>query len=167
MFTTTTNLKILKCSRCKQAFYCSVACQKSAWPDHKKVCHKPSYILVSEYNTLSDEKKKKYENDPTRFFFTSIPSEAPTLTKEQEEDAKKLISSIDQGISTADCKKIGQEIFDKYKENGGTQAGKQAVQDIRDWVTFNCKNREIGNQLAENIERDWNGIGDENWRWLA
>jgi hypothetical protein len=28
----------LKCSRCKKVYFCGVACQKKAWPDHKKTC---------------------------------------------------------------------------------------------------------------------------------
>ncbi len=28
------------CSRCKNAYYCSAACQRKAWSDHKKVCKK-------------------------------------------------------------------------------------------------------------------------------
>ena len=27
-----------KCSRCKRVYYCSTACQKSHWKEHKKVC---------------------------------------------------------------------------------------------------------------------------------
>ena len=33
-------VKLLACSRCKFAHYCSPDCQKAAWPTHKKVCKK-------------------------------------------------------------------------------------------------------------------------------
>jgi hypothetical protein len=29
------------CSRCKKTYFCSPECQKSAWPEHKKVCKAP------------------------------------------------------------------------------------------------------------------------------
>ncbi|KAF6249422.1 hypothetical protein COO60DRAFT_970657 [Scenedesmus sp. NREL 46B-D3] len=31
---------LLRCSRCKHAWYCSQACQRSAWPQHKQECKK-------------------------------------------------------------------------------------------------------------------------------
>jgi hypothetical protein len=30
-----------RCSRCKDAVYCSVACQRQAWPQHKLACQPP------------------------------------------------------------------------------------------------------------------------------
>lgn len=30
--------KLLKCSRCKEKFYCSEACQREDWPEHRKTC---------------------------------------------------------------------------------------------------------------------------------
>jgi hypothetical protein len=34
------NSKLLRCGRCKQVYYCSAACQKKDWRDHKHVCKK-------------------------------------------------------------------------------------------------------------------------------
>lgn len=33
--------KIMRCGKCKVVSYCSVECQREAWPTHKKTCHKP------------------------------------------------------------------------------------------------------------------------------
>lgn len=33
--------KLLQCSRCKEAKYCNVTCQKADWPMHKQVCRAP------------------------------------------------------------------------------------------------------------------------------
>jgi hypothetical protein len=30
--------KLQSCSRCNRVFYCSKACQRAHWPDHKRVC---------------------------------------------------------------------------------------------------------------------------------
>lgn len=36
------------CSRCKNASYCSTACQKVAWLKHKDVCVKPGVSTASK-----------------------------------------------------------------------------------------------------------------------
>jgi len=33
-----TDVKLMACSRCKKAFYCSKPCQVSGWKTHKLVC---------------------------------------------------------------------------------------------------------------------------------
>jgi len=42
------------CARCKLTFYCSAACQKSAWKKHKKTCKAPTSppATVAELRTL-------------------------------------------------------------------------------------------------------------------
>jgi len=36
------------CSRCKNTFYCSPSCQKSAWKKHKKTCKAPTGVAATE-----------------------------------------------------------------------------------------------------------------------
>ena len=36
------------CSRCKNTFYCSAECQKSAWKKHKKTCKAPTSPPATE-----------------------------------------------------------------------------------------------------------------------
>ena len=35
-----TNVELLKCTRCKTSYYCNVECQKQDWPKHKLICSK-------------------------------------------------------------------------------------------------------------------------------
>ena len=39
--------KLLRCARCHHAQYCSAACQRKAWPDHKLQCQAPSASSAS------------------------------------------------------------------------------------------------------------------------
>jgi len=36
------------CARCKNTFYCSAECQKSAWKTHKKTCKAPTGVAATE-----------------------------------------------------------------------------------------------------------------------
>ena len=75
-----------------------------------------------------------------------------------------LDSILDRGEVQAKCKAIGQEIFDTYKAkaNGESEAGEEAVKKICNAVRLACTD---GKLRAQYIERAWNGIGDDNWRW--
>jgi len=48
------------CSRCKIARYCSNKCQKTDWPDHKKLCFKESLVAAN-----STEVSARVEQDHT------------------------------------------------------------------------------------------------------
>lgn len=51
------------CTRCKIISYCSVNCQKHDWQNHKKLCNKPSDIIIDGYQlTILEENSLK--NNP-------------------------------------------------------------------------------------------------------
>lgn len=75
-------------------------------------------------------------------------------------------SIIDRGIIEKQCKQIGQQIFDHYKElaAGNSEAGMNAVKRICEAAKFLTLD---GSTRKSHIESAWNGVGDETWRWLA
>lgn len=45
--------KLMRCARCSMAYYCSAACQKSAWnAGHKQACRKPGQIERGDWMRL-------------------------------------------------------------------------------------------------------------------
>jgi len=46
------NTTLLKCARCKIAWYCSKECQKQQWPIHKRVCNDASSSLPKLINSF-------------------------------------------------------------------------------------------------------------------
>ena len=48
-------VKLRVCDRCHAAWFCSLECLKSAWPDHKPECER----VVAEKKAAKAEKKKK------------------------------------------------------------------------------------------------------------
>ena len=43
----TDKIKLSICSRCKTRYYCSQECQKSDWPEHKKICKRLDVIIAN------------------------------------------------------------------------------------------------------------------------
>lgn len=48
---------IYKCSACKQVYYCSEACQRQHWKQHKKFCGKESSIcnIITIFNSFVEK----------------------------------------------------------------------------------------------------------------
>lgn len=98
----------------------------------------------------------------------SVPSKPTT----EAEYIQKLISImpldsiLDRGEVEQSCKAIGQEIFDKYKGEapGNSWAGKLAAVKICEAVESRAADGHLRKQY---IERAWDGIGDDVWRWQA
>lgn len=143
--------------------------------------HKPlgsdTKIYVVSHKTFRDFLNDLYppsevQGQQKTFFISSGPKKSPDLSKSEAEFAKKLCqitplkSILDRGIGEKGCKAIGQEIFDKYKKdsNNNSFAGKEAAQRICNAVKFLATD---GSLRKDYIERAWNGIGDDHWRWQA
>lgn len=78
----------------------------------------------------------------------------------------ELDSILDRGIVEAACKKIGEEIFQKYKAKAGGNgdAGIAAMQRICDATHRKLSDGKLRHQY---ISRVWNGIGDGDNIWMA
>jgi hypothetical protein len=78
--------------------------------------------------------------------------------------ALPLHSILDRGEGENTCWRIGQEIYDKYRNEDpyNALAGKEAVQKICDAIEFNCAD---GKERKMCIERAWDEIGDNAWSW--
>lgn len=77
-----------------------------------------------------------------------------------------LDSILDNGEGQKKCKAIGQKAFDEFKKNanGNTWTAKEAVQNICDSLVSFATDGKLRKQY---VERAWDGIGDDNWRWMA
>ncbi len=77
-----------------------------------------------------------------------------------------LDTILDRGSVEKQCKEIGQQAFDEFKRqaNGSSMAGKEAVQEICTLISSIASD---GKLRIQYIERAWEGIGDEQWRWRA
>ncbi len=62
-----------RCSRCKQAFYCSTACNQAHWSQHKKDC-----VAPAPHKSVPDSSSAQQEPRAT------VPGTTPTLTSQQE-----------------------------------------------------------------------------------
>lgn len=129
--------------------------------------------LSSLYLRFNEDEiiKNSLQNYEIFHFITSAPHQMPTLLPSQEEYVNKLLSFdlesiLDRKEGEAKCHRLGQEIFDRYKSeaNDDTFAGKEAVQNICDAIHFH---RPDGRLRKQYIERAWDGIGDDEWRWMA
>ncbi|KAM6220009.1 histone-lysine N-methyltransferase SMYD3 isoform 2-T2 [Rhynchocyon petersi] len=90
--------KLLRCSQCQVAKYCSAKCQKEAWPDHKRECRclkgcRPRYPPDS-VRLLGRVVFKFMEEKPTEseklYTFYDLESNINKLTEDKKEGLRQL-----------------------------------------------------------------------------
>lgn len=73
----TEELKFRKCSRCLMAKYCSPACQKAAWSDHKKYCKKAEAFAAEQSSDAYKAEQKRLkatEKDIQKKLAAAVPT---------------------------------------------------------------------------------------------
>lgn len=91
--------KLMRCSQCQVARYCSAKCQKKAWPDHKRECKclkscKPRYppdsvrLLGRVVFKLMEEKPSESEK---LYSFYDLESNINRLTDDKKEGLTHLV----------------------------------------------------------------------------
>jgi hypothetical protein len=103
------------------------------------------------------------------FFLSSAPSTYPQLSVEEEQYVQELVCIPFDSILTykkVHCKNLGQKIFDRAKaaHKGDTSKAQDVVVRICNAIYFSCNDGSLRKQY---IERAWDGIGDDVWRWMA
>lgn len=119
-------------------------------------------------SSKTDTKIYVVSHDTFRNYITDLY--AP-VSNEDRDSVNRLISIspmdsiLDRGENEALCKSIGQEIFDSYKAkaNGDSESGREAVKKILHVVRSASTD---GRLRAGHIERAWDGVGDDYWRWM-
>lgn len=81
---------LLKCSRCKSAFYCSKECQKSHWKAHKANCTPPHTIPAADVKQKFPQPTRKNLDSIARFVCSSLKDKYFSVINDLFEDEKAL-----------------------------------------------------------------------------
>ncbi|XP_048968388.1 histone-lysine N-methyltransferase SMYD3 isoform X2 [Canis lupus baileyi] len=94
--------KLMRCSQCRVAKYCSAKCQKKAWPDHKRECKclkscKPRYPPDS-VRLLGRVVFKLMEETPSEseklYSFYDLESNINKLTEDKKDGLRQLVMTF-------------------------------------------------------------------------
>lgn len=109
--------KLLACSRCKQAFYCSRECQNAAWKHHKNICKRPG--------KPGDELKKDAEEPKP------VPTKAaePSPKKQLAQDQPQTAEAEEDEDAVEAAKQFRQELLRETQVANAKMV--QAMQDSR------------------------------------
>jgi len=98
--------KLMQCSRCKLAYYCSKDCQKADWKSHKEFCKTVS----------KQEEKAKSTTSTTSPKPSSIDVSGKSTQSREDRAAKEELDSMEGNVGAA--KRLHTELCKLYKEHG-------------------------------------------------
>jgi len=81
--------KLKACGKCKRAFYCSGACQRAHWHDHKPLCDP----------TLGKIKQDKYAEMMTIVDYIEADIDAAEIGPKRKEIARRLLRDFKKAVS--------------------------------------------------------------------
>lgn len=154
--------KIMRCAKCKKAFYCNRDCQSYDWSKHKTRCisfedKKMSKFAISLFAKL----------DKLRILSLGITLPEKTLLSQEQIQDQKTLEEIrdrdkilDLGSTQNYVIKLGQKMFDKYKNlnHGDSRIAIKMLSQILDSMYDRVR--------ARFVEAVWYGIGDHEVRWI-
>ena len=96
---------MLRCSRCKEVWYCDAVCQRRAWKAHKKLCGSPAKVQPAATNSTADAV------DPARMSIIEAAAEAELkrLRTKQMEDFETAWEELADCVAIVSANDRAQE----------------------------------------------------------
>lgn len=108
--------KLLRCSRCKDSYYCSAKCQRKFWPIHKQYCKQ---LISDDYKiTPRSSRSAEFARGETREADVRIDSNGNHIccfTPKRETDSRTFMYLL---IQNAHVDVRGKYGFDPFTEEG-------------------------------------------------
>lgn len=123
-----------------------------------------SKIMIRAYRPMTVD-PKIYVMSYKNFRDRSLHDLHPICPHMQWLCSASIDALLDRETTEMNCKTIGQYLFDFYKEKtgGNSEKARDAVQRICEATRFLTRD---GFARKAHIEYVWDGIGDDNWRWM-
>jgi hypothetical protein len=135
---------LMKCQRCKTAYYCSKDCQAADWKIHKKTCKQFSSGVVSRSEQKTSDAIMSSFVESNYFI---IAKEVYKKTQEYNVPKKELLVEID---FFGDAPALRNE-FKVCLTSGFLEVS--SVADVPDWFRTDAAKKSVARYLREDYER--------------
>ena len=146
-FETLNLVKLMKCQRCKETYYCSKDCQVADWKSHKKT-------FTEQYSTLKIESRSASKTSSSTMWafvksnYFDIAKEVYKITQQYNVSKKELFVDID--FYDEDAPALRNEF--KLRLTSDFLEG-SSVADVPEWFRTDADKKAIGMRMREEYER--------------